>query len=87
MLATTQVFMLGTLPIVGIAVLKVLANPGSPEGYGMLIGVTALIPLLVFWTFTAMDFNLRKNDGRGSSYLYDAARRWRLLAGCFHPSL
>ena len=32
------------------------------------------MPLLFFWSFTAMDFNLRKNDGHGSSYILDWAK-------------
>ena len=40
----------------------------------MLLGLLGLMPLLLFWSFTAMDFNLRKNDGHGSSYLYDWAK-------------
>ena len=39
-------------------------------GYGLLVGLLGLMPLLFFWSFTAMDFNLRKNGGRGSNYVW-----------------
>ena len=49
-------------------------KPGSLAGYGLLVGLLGLMPLLFFWSFTAMDFNLRKNDGHGSSYILDWAK-------------
>ena len=61
------------------ALLLVGDAPGSLAGYGLLVGLIGLLPLLFFWSFTAMDFNLRKNDGRGSSYLLDWAKARELL--------
>ena len=56
------------------ALLLVGDAPGSLAGYGLLVGLIGLLPLLFFWSFTAMDFNLRKNDGHGSSYILDWAK-------------
>ena len=69
----------GTLPLVLQALLRIGDAPDSLAGYGLLLGLLGLLPLLLFWSFTAMDFNLRKNDGHGSSYLLDWAKARELL--------
>ena len=73
------IFDIGTLPLVLQALLRIGDAPGSLTGYGLLMGLLGLLPLLLFWSFTAMDFNLRKNDGHGSSYLLDWAKAHELL--------
>uniref|UniRef100_A0A7S4C210 SCP2 domain-containing protein n=1 Tax=Chrysotila carterae TaxID=13221 RepID=A0A7S4C210_CHRCT len=81
MLLTTQLFIIGTLPYMAEAAVRVVeSDVGSFEyllGWGMLLGLTALMPLLLFWSFIAMDFNLRKNNGRGSSYIFDFCAKMR----------
>ncbi len=78
LLMTTQLFAIGTVPYMGAAVAEVVDHPQSPRGYLLLAGLVGLTPLLLFWSYTAMDVNLRKNGGQGSSYVFDAlhARGW-----------
>ena len=110
MLLTTQIFMLGTLPLVLQvrctsprtppshlrlhcllrlrlhprlrprlhrrrrllqAALRIEDEPAGLTGYGLLAGLLGLLPLLVFWSFTAMDFNLRKNGAALNSPRHD----------------
>ena len=71
LLLTTQIFVLGTVPFMGEALVELFDHPDSPRGYLLFVGLVFLLPLLFFWSYTAMDMNLRKNGGQGSSFIYD----------------
>jgi len=77
LLKTTQLFMMGTIPFMLEGFFMILAEPTGFKGYGLLLGLTSLLPLLCFWTYTAKDENLRLNGGGGSSYVWD----WMLKHG------
>ena len=46
-------------------------DPEAEAGYDYLITILLIMPMLMLWSSTVMDHNLRKNNGFGSSYVWD----------------
>ena len=74
MLLATQLFNLGMVPYFIEALVNMVSPPpGDPPGaaLGLLLGLIFAMPLLVLFTATAMDENMRKNRGSGTSFAWD----------------
>jgi len=71
-LRMTQIFNCGMVPYLVEGALMLARNPTDQAGWTMLLAMVLCMPLLMLWSATAMDFNMRKNNGFGSSYVWDA---------------
>jgi hypothetical protein len=74
MLTGTQLFNLGMVPYLVEAIVNIASPPpGDPPDAGLylLLGVLCGMPLLLLFTMAAMDENMRKNRGAGTSFAWD----------------